>query len=63
MRSFKHDLFPGEPDLSIFPMSRWLTAMRKVADRGLAPALTYDPDEGSTDCGTLWLGTWSAPEG
>ena len=49
VRSFKHDLFPGEPDLSIFPMSRWLTAMRKVADRGLAPALTYDPDEGSTE--------------
>ncbi len=23
--------------------------MRKVADRGLAPALTYDPDEGSTE--------------
>jgi GntR family transcriptional regulator / MocR family aminotransferase len=47
--SLKHDLFPGEPDLSIFPMSRWIAAMRKVAGRGLAPALTYDADEGSTE--------------
>ena len=47
--AFKHDLFPGEPDLSIFPMSRWIAAMRKVAGRGLAPALTYDADEGSTE--------------
>ena len=47
--SFKYDLFPGEPDLSIFPMSRWLAAMRKVAGRGLGPALTYDPDEGSVE--------------
>jgi GntR family transcriptional regulator / MocR family aminotransferase len=46
--ALKHDLFPGEPDLSIFPMSSWLAAMRKVASRGLGPALTYDRDEGST---------------
>jgi GntR family transcriptional regulator / MocR family aminotransferase len=46
---FKYDLYPGEPDLSVFPMSRWLAALRKVAGRGLAPALTYDPDEGSLE--------------
>ena len=48
-RPFKHDLFPGEPDLSVFPMSRWMAAMRKVAGRGLGAALTYDPDEGSIE--------------
>ena len=48
-RTYKYDLFPGEPDVSIFPMSRWLGALRKVAARGLVQALSYDADEGSVD--------------
>ncbi len=48
-RTYKYDLFPGEPDVSIFPMSRWLGALRKVAARGLVQALSYDADEGSID--------------
>ena len=47
--TFKYDLFPGEPDVSIFPMSRWLGALRKVAAKGLVQALSYDPDEGSIE--------------
>ena len=48
-RTYKYDLFPGEPDVSIFPMSRWLGALRKVAARGLVQALSYDADEGSVE--------------
>ena len=48
-QAFKYDLFPGEPDLSVFPIAKWLSALRKVAGKGLVSALTYASDEGSTE--------------
>jgi GntR family transcriptional regulator / MocR family aminotransferase len=39
-----HDLWPGEPDLTMFPMSAWLSAMRRAARRDATAGLAYgDP--------------------
>jgi GntR family transcriptional regulator / MocR family aminotransferase len=50
--AFKHDLSPGVPDLSFFPITTWLAAMRKAAGNGLPAALGYDSYKGSRELRT-----------
>jgi GntR family transcriptional regulator/MocR family aminotransferase len=39
-----HDLWPGEPDLTMFPMAAWLSALRRAARQGATSSLGYSTD-------------------
>ncbi|GDY43442.1 hypothetical protein SANT12839_043240 [Streptomyces antimycoticus] len=58
-----YDLRPGEPDVSAFPRTAWLSAARRALIAAPNDAFGYGHPPDGPSCGGSWPTIWRAPAG